>query len=85
MDHRKSKGMKERAHRADEFLKIDENGESGTEPYHMIYTDDQFPRPEDRIVLIIPQGKIFCTMEDPATFRKQTNLPLLRVSRVTYR
>lgn len=82
--------MKERAHRADEFLGF--GGESGTEAYHTIYTDDQDPRPEDLVVIINPQGKVLCTMDDPFAFREQTKelqtrglLQVLRVSRVTYR
>jgi len=74
--------MKEQAHPASEFMKID--GESTAEGIYCIFTDDQEPKWGDLVVLENIQGKVFCTMEsDPETLRKM-GLKVFRVSRISY-
>jgi hypothetical protein len=74
--------MKEQAHSATEFLGF--GGESGTEAFSAVFTDDQEPQWGDLVVLENVQGKVFCTMESDANTLREAGLKVLRVSRITY-
>ena len=75
--------VKERAHLATEFLGF--GGDSGTEAFFAVFTDDQEPQWGDLVVLVNCQGKVFATMESDPDSLRAMGLQVFRVSRGTYR